>query len=248
MMGPIMRCLGAEYQKCKHSALLYIHLVVPVLAAVIFASYYRISNWDLTTKISGYLEVLAVAFPFLIGILVGMVVQIENQAGHFQLMLGTIPSRSAAYIGKLLFLVINAAGATGIALGLFAVLYEGAPAALYVKAGGLLVLTALPIYQIHLFIGMKFGKGASMGLGIFGSLAAALMITGLGDAIWKYFPWAWGVRAMDSIILAWDRPDLYAWMKSDFENGILILVATLVCLFAVSLIWFQRWEGGKNSD
>ena len=36
---------------------------------------------------------LAVAFPFLIGIIVGLVVQIENQAGHYQLLLGTIPSR-----------------------------------------------------------------------------------------------------------------------------------------------------------
>ena len=43
---------------------------------------------------------------------------------------------------------------------------------------------------------MSFGKGASMGLGIAGSLIAALMITGLGDATWKYIPWAWGVRAM----------------------------------------------------
>lgn len=50
-----------------------------------FAGYYHISRWELATKISAYLEVLAVAFPFLIGIIVGLVVQIENQAGHYQL-------------------------------------------------------------------------------------------------------------------------------------------------------------------
>ena len=44
------------------------------------------SRWELATKISAYLEVLAVAFPFLIGIIVGLVVQIENQAGHYQLL------------------------------------------------------------------------------------------------------------------------------------------------------------------
>lgn len=248
MMVSILRCLRAEYQKCKHSALLFIHLIIPVLGAVIFASYCRISNWEITTKISGYLEVLAVAFPFLVGIIVGMVVQIENQAGRFQLMLGTIPSRSATYIGKQVFLLLNAMGATVLALGLFAILYRGAPAILYVKAWGWLVLTVVPIYQIHLLVGMNFGKGASVGLGIFGSLAAALMITGLGDRIWRYFPWAWGVRAMDSIVLAWDRPDLFALMKSEFENGMMISAAASVCLLAVSLIWFQHWEGGKASD
>ncbi len=79
----------------------------------------------------------------------------------------------------------------------------------------------LPIYLIHLFVGMSFGKGASMGLGIAGSLIAALMITGLGDATWKYIPWAWGVRAMDYTLpyyelnaanydeISYNGPDIY---------------------------------------
>lgn len=46
-----------------------------------FAGYYHISRWELATKISAYLEVLAVAFPFLIGIIVGLVVQIEIRPG-----------------------------------------------------------------------------------------------------------------------------------------------------------------------
>ena len=195
-----------------------------------------------------YLEVLAVAFPFLIGIIVGLVVQIENQAGHYQLLLGTIPSRMATYIGKLGFLMICAFGATFLALGTFAALYRDAPASLYLKAGILLLITMLPIYLIHLFVGMSFGKGASMGLGIAGSLIAALMITGLGDATWKYIPWAWGVRAMDYTVLAWDNPQLYAQVKTDFFSGMIISVCCTVCLLIASLVWFHGWEGGKNSE
>lgn len=182
-MVSVVRCWKAEYQKCKHSILLYMHSMIPIICAAIFAGYYHISRWELATKISAYLEVLAVAFPFLIGIIVGLVVQIENQAGHYQLLLGTIPSRMATYIGKLGFLMICAFGATFLALGTFAALYRDAPASLYLKAGILLLITMLPIYLIHLFVGMSFGKGASMGLGIAGSLIAALMITGLGANI-----------------------------------------------------------------
>ena len=111
-MVSVVRCWKAEYQKCKHSILLYMHSMIPIICAAIFAGYYHISRWELATKISAYLEVLAVAFPFLIGIIVGLVVQIENQAGHYQLLLGTIPSRMATYIGKLGFLMICAFGAT----------------------------------------------------------------------------------------------------------------------------------------
>ena len=144
-MVSVVRCWKAEYQKCKHSILLYMHSMIPIICAAIFAGYYHISRWELATKISAYLEVLAVAFPFLIGIIVGLVVQIENQAGHYQLLLGTIPSRMATYIGKLGFLMICAFGATFLALGTFAALYRDAPASL-------LLITMLPIYLIHLFV------------------------------------------------------------------------------------------------
>lgn len=245
-MVSVFRCLKAEYQKCKHSILLYIHIMVPIMCAALFAGYYYISVWEPTTKISAYLEVLAVAFPFLIGIIVGLVIQIENQAGRFQHLLGTIPSRTAVYIGKLGFLIINALTSTLLALGIFALLYRNAPAALYMKAGVLLLITVIPIYLLHLFVGMNFGKGASMGLGIAGSLVAALMITGLGDAVWKYIPWAWGARAMDYVVLAWDRPHLYEQVSTDFFIGMIISVCCTICLLVVSLIWFHGWEGGKN--
>lgn len=144
--------------------------------------------------------------------------------------------------------MICAFGATFLALGTFAALYRDAPASLYLKAGILLLITMLPIYLIHLFVGMSFGKGASMGLGIAGSLIAALMITGLGDATWKYIPWAWGVRAMDYTVLAWDSPQLYAQVKTDFFSGMIISVCCTVCLLIASLVWFHGWEGGKNSE
>ena len=79
-------------------------------------------------------------------------------------MLGTIPSRPATYIGKILLLIIGAIGAVVLALGAFLRLYiKRAPFALYLKAGTLLILTSLPLYLIHLFVGLNFGKGASMG-------------------------------------------------------------------------------------
>ena len=244
----VARCIKAEFVKCRHSALLYLHILVPLLGAVVFAGYFRISGWDVQTNISAYLEVLAAAFPFLIGIIVGMVVGLENQAGHWQTMLGTIPSRPAAYIGKLSFLMLGAAGATALALGCFAAIYREAPLTLYLKAWILLVLAVFPLYLIHLFVGMRFGKGASMGLGIAGSLVAALMITGLGDTVWSYIPWAWGVRFMDYTVLSWSNPDVFQMVSHDFIIGIVIALLSSLLLFFFSIIWFRSWEGSRDAD
>lgn len=247
-MYSAFRCIKAEFLKCRHSLLLYIHILLPLLSAVIFAGYFRISGWDAQIKVSAYLEILAVAFPFLIGIIVGMSVQIEHQAGHFQLMLGTIPSRTATFLGKIGLLMIGATVAVALALCGFSLIYREASLTVYLKAGTLLIMTVFPLYMIHLFVGMNFGKGASMGLGIAGSLVAALMITGLGDAIWKYNPWAWGVRSMDYTVLAWSKPDLFQMVRDDFIAGIRIALLCSALLFVFSIIWFRSWEGGKEND
>ena len=53
-MVSVVRCWKAEYQKCKHSILLYMHSMIPIICAAIFAGYYHISRWELATKISAY--------------------------------------------------------------------------------------------------------------------------------------------------------------------------------------------------
>ena len=247
-MVAVARCIKAEFVKCRHSALMYLHILVPFLGAVVFAGYFLISGWDIQTNISAYLEVLATAFPFLIGIVVGVVVHLENQAGHWQLMLGTIPSRPAAYIGKLSFLMISAIGAAALALGCFATIYRVAPLTVYLKAWVLLIVAVFPLYLIHLFVGMQFGKGASMGLGIAGSLVAALMITGLGDTVWTYNPWAWCVRFMDYTVLSWSNPDVFNLVCHDFFIGIVIDLLSSLLFFFLSIIWFRFWDGCRVND
>ena len=56
-MASVVRCWKAEYQKCKHSILLYMHSMIPIICAAIFAGYYHISRWELATKISAYDEI-----------------------------------------------------------------------------------------------------------------------------------------------------------------------------------------------
>lgn len=248
MMLSFIRCFKAEFIKKRRSTILYIHIVLPVLCASLFAGYYHISSWQVSAKISAYLEVIAASIPFIIGIIVGGALEIEYNAGGYQILLGTIPSRIASFFGKLIFLLFCFLAAVALALGLFLVLYPVAPFMLYAKALALLFFTTCPLYVLHIFVGMKFGKGATLALGIAGSLLSALMCTGLGDGIWKAIPWAWGIRAMDFTVLSWYDVQYFNQVHSEFANGMIICACSVVCVLSACLLWFRRWDGGKSAE
>lgn len=64
----------------------------------------------------------------------------------------------------------------------------------FLEAGAWLAAGSVTLYFIYFLISCIFGMGASILIGGAGLLMTALMNTGLGDVIWKYNPWAWGIR------------------------------------------------------
>ena len=131
---------------------------------------------------------------------------------------------------------------------MFALVFPFTSISGYVQVIGLLLLASTPIYQIHFLCAFIFGKSASMGLGIAGSLLSAIMLTGLGDVCWQYIPQAWSVRFMDLWVLAATNKDAYLQNCSTFYVGIIINTIDILVLFAVSIMWIRLWDGGKEND
>ncbi|MDI5788941.1 lantibiotic immunity ABC transporter MutG family permease subunit [Bacillus licheniformis] len=99
-----------------------------------------------------------------------------------------------------------------------------------------------------LLISCTFGMGASILAGGAGLLMTALMNTGLGDVIWKYNPWAWGIRltgykGIDRFVQI--DPSLRSVLDGEIKQGAFIMVFAIIAVFALSIIWFIRWEGRK---
>lgn len=245
-MEGVIKCIRAECMKGRHTPLIFIHLLFPAAGALVFAGYFRISGWTEPENISVFLEAAAITFPFLIGIIVGIVVQLEKEAGQFLVMLGTIRQRTAVYIGKLLYLLLLAAVSTGLSLALFAVLYPLVPCSFYLKPAGVLLLTSLPVYLITMFLGLSMGKSAAMGIGIIGSLLSALMMTGLGDFIWRFIPWAWGIRLVEFCVLEYCNPERFIAMLPELKIGLFTMLTITAVLFVISLLWFNHWEGPEE--
>lgn len=247
-MSGIIRCLQAEWLKSRHTPLLLIHVLFPVIGACVFAGYFRISGWGWMTAVTTFLEVVAIVFPLVISIVVGMTVELENEAGHFQSILGVVPSRMSVYIGKLAYLIILAASATALCVFLFALLYSSVPFSFYIRPLTMLILSAIPLYLISILAGFTLGKSVVMGIGIAGSLLSALLATGLGDCIWKFIPWGWGVRFMDYCVLRYVNEEQFYSGLYELQLGFMIMLVSSMVLFIVSLMWFHRWEGAKGYE
>lgn len=198
-MAVLSRILRADFIKMKHTIFLDTcsdanHRYCS------FLSYYSFSKFDSINKVSGYIQVLSISFPLLISIVCSSVVEQEALAGNFKELLSTEYGRRKALISKVCLLLICGFCSTmlavvGFATGFHFLLGQNEiPFALYVEISFILFSCQIFMYIWHLFLNFRFSKGASIGIGIIDSLLAALMLTGMGDVIWKYMPCAWGAR------------------------------------------------------
>jgi len=258
----LRKLLRAEWIKSKHSPLLWLHLVIPLLGAVAIILYDTISTAPYgPANVGGYLQLLAIAFPLLIGVICAFTIEGEAEAGHFQVLLTSAQPKPLAFLGKLSYLLLLGFGAALLAVfayvaGIFVILHKMPFSWSFYLISVLILLGSFVFdYAFHLFLSLRFGKGPSIGVGITELLLAAILNTGLGTGIWIFFPCAWGAR----FVTAWTN---YAsrgalrgiqYMMAAETTGqetaaiILCAVVTVVTLCFVFL-WFSRWEGTKTTD
>lgn len=81
--------------------------------------------------------------------------------------------------------------------------------------------------------------------GITEGLAAALLLTGLGDGIWCYVPCAWAARLTTCMVL--QSAGIQAF-DAKCRTAVFLCAALTVCGFVLSGIWADRWEGQQSGD
>ncbi|EJO5348588.1 lantibiotic immunity ABC transporter MutG family permease subunit [Clostridium botulinum] len=244
----LFRCIKSDFYKLKRTPILCIHVFIPLLGAVLFLLYYSFGAKGNIASICGYLETLAIVFPLLIGLITGMVIEQEEQVGNFQMLLGSTKCKGVTYISKLILLFLLGSFSVIIAIGIFAIGFKKMDAIFYVQEAITLFVANIILYIVHVLISIKLGKGASIGLGIGGTLLSALMLTGLGDRVWQWIPWAFGVRFCDYTMLKIIDPSIYNIVSIEVNKGIFIMILEICIALIGSLLWFKYWEGRKSYE
>lgn len=224
-----------------------IHLLLPLGIAVAFLAYYTVSPWKPDNKISAYFELIGISFPLVISLVCSKAIEQEGQAGSFQNLLCGVKSRAVIWFSKLTVLFLLGICSIVLAIAVFAVRFQYAPPSVYAKAAALLIAGSLFLYILHLFVSLKSGRGASIGLGIVESLLSSLALTGLGDHIWYFLPCTWSARFTDSLVFTWLNP-AKNFGPAEIQKGLLFAVPATIIALVLVLLWFQNWEGRKTYD
>ena len=54
MFSSIIRCFQVEWLKSRHTPLLLVHVLFPVIGAGVFAGYFHISGWNDVTNVTTF--------------------------------------------------------------------------------------------------------------------------------------------------------------------------------------------------
>lgn len=180
-----MKQLKAEFMKMRHTFLIPIHVLVPVIAGIVFLVWTRVSA---QLQFLVYAEAVGIAFPVLASVICAGDVETELP-GHFQNFLMNPGKREGAFLAKWMCLQIMAFLAVMGAMIFYAVGNnfvlgnKEISTEVFLKTGMILWLGSLPLYLEHLFLNLRFSKAVSLAVSIGQFLISALFLTGIGEAL-----------------------------------------------------------------
>lgn len=246
-------CMKAEFVKMRHTFLYPLHIAVPLIGSILFLFYYRTAGWSELGQISGYMEVIGMALPFIVSIVCAGSVGLEEE-NHFQVFLGGSVYRRNSFLAKLTVLLAIGMLAVLAAVFLFAAGYgfvigkEGLSLESYGVLAVILCIGSIPLYLEHLFLNLLFVKQISLGVGVAQSLLSALFLTGLGDGRWPFFPCSWSARGVSLFLNYAFKKELQDILIAEMKNALVIYVLLMLGICVIIGIWYPFYEGRQCND
>ncbi|MGG5330676.1 lantibiotic immunity ABC transporter MutG family permease subunit [Enterococcus sp. AZ163] len=235
--------LQADKLKLSKTPFFILHLVIPLLGLVAFISYQLMTHYSAEALTINYYQLLTLIYPLIATWMCTLTADQEIEAGGGFFLLNTT-SRSSTLLSKLLFLIGSGLFAClfvvvgyRFIIGLFLTNYS-LPFNTNLELALVIWGCALFQYFFHFWIGLCFGRNVNFAVATFELLLSALLITGLGETIWFFFPCAWGIRLIP----------LVAASQPAIKLGFGALGIGTLLMLAFLFNWFQRWEGRKNEE
>ena len=244
----MIKILQSEFYRIKHTLLPQIYFILPFCyAGFMYFLYLKtsINKYPIEKIIEIYLVIQGGVLPIIISLITSKVIEIEANAGHFQVVLLESGSRIKAYLGKLTSLLLSTAFSIFLSALIFALLFKKQNIHDWTVEVLLVFIGCIPLYLIHIWTSFKFGSGASIILGFLESLFAFLSLTNLGDKIWYYLPNTWSIRLSLTYLIGKARGNM---INREFIKLGYVAIPLLISMFTFSLIWFCLWDGRKNSE
>lgn len=73
--------LNADLYKFLKSKISISHFLIPIIGLILMLAYFTLSSWSEIEKVSAYIQVISMAFPLIISIVITMAYEQEEEAG-----------------------------------------------------------------------------------------------------------------------------------------------------------------------
>lgn len=253
-MMRFFRLLHADHIKLRHSPLKWMHLVIPVICIAVFLSYFSYSKLSSISAVCMYLQTIASVFPLIIGVVCSMCIEQEESAGKFKELLSGSNPKVITIFSKYVIMVLLGLGALTIAVmgfdcGFYSFLHKNSfKVTFYITAVLILLGSSLFEYIFHIFLSMRIGNNASIGIGILETLISVIFMTSLGEKIWIGVPCAWGTRFINMWTLSAAKVSFTSKAVKQLHSGMEICIFVTAISILLASAWFNYWEGKRMQD
>ena len=250
------RCFLGECKKRKRSIFSLLHLSIPLVLSGVLVMYFLFRNVPVGAEASYiiFFELIGVGTPVIISIICGLVADSENEAGHFQNILGLIQSRTVSFTSQTTMMIFSYFAAIFLTISIYILALKHLIGVgevnftLYYLTGIIFAGTSIFQYFFYQFVGYNYGIGMCSICGFGGVIIAALCLTTIGDKIWWLLPWAWANRfgeyVMDYLKMTGVKP---VGNSTLVMGGYSFLIMT-TGIILLSIVWINRWSGKKTND
>lgn len=254
MSNLLFNLFKADYIKAKRTGFYLSIFSMPLLITLLFLLWCFFMPYNSFNILHSYLIVLTIASPIMISVTTCLFFHIEKKCGNYKELLSTKYTRKLLLISKLVFYIFFYLISIFIPITLFYLFFNllGNPY-LFTTSNYLFLLFIIASGQLiiilfHTWIGIKYEKGIGIGIGI-GIVATfinAMMMTELGNGIWKYFPTTWSVIPSHIFLLCHKGEYLTLPICiADIRNMIFYSTGFTLIGFVLLLFWFSKYEDTK---
>lgn len=236
----IIREFISNFTKIKRTFFLLIHLLPPIVVTTLFFVYYTNGGYKIFYDVRLFFVILQLCQPIFVSIVVPILIHLDRDINNMQNTLGLVDSKASVYLGTLFFLLFFSA--------ISMILYE---LCFYISVNWVLdigitqlnfylilffifLFSNMFLYLLHVTVTFKFGSSICVLLGISGTILAGYFENAIGDNIWPFIPWEWGVRFFKHY---------FQFSSEPISLGIILSIIITILVLVLSLLWFGKWEG-----
>ncbi|WP_044296912.1 lantibiotic immunity ABC transporter MutG family permease subunit [Robinsoniella peoriensis] len=236
----IIREFLSNFTKIRRTPVVLLHLLLPVVVTTLFLVYYASAGYHIISDARLFFVVLQICYPIFVSIAAPILINLDRNINGIQNALGLVKSRRSVYLGKLFFLLFFSAISViiyelcfYIGVNFFldiSVMNFGSYLAIFC----IILNNSLLLYLLHVPIAFRFGSSISVLLGISGTILAGFFENPIGDKIWPFIPWEWGVRYLKNY---------FGFSSELIFHGIISQIIITSMILILTLLWYSKWEG-----